>query len=404
MPELTVVADDLSGAAEAAATFLLRTTRISVLLGHEPPPCGPADAATPPRVVAVDTATRALHPTDAADRIKSLLTGSPGGTVLKKVDSLLRGNLATEVAALHAVLGATPVVATALPGAGRIVVDGVLHVRGVPLHETGLWHAEERAAPRDLAAALAPLPTHPVPLTVVRGGPQDLARSLAAAIAAGLVPVCDAATDADLDTVCAAARLATERPLLVGSAGLAAAAARGMAPDPDHAADPTYAVPAAGAVLVVAGTAAPTIRTQLAALAPRADVVLRLDPEALLNDPAAAAHQVTARLDGARCAAVTIDDRAEIRPHVATRLATALAEAVAPSTMDGRALVLTGGETARAVLDRLGVARLRPVAEREGAVLSLTDTGRVVVTRPGSFGGPTSLTDLVRIVLSEHVT
>ncbi|MCW3839884.1 hypothetical protein ONA70_07210 [Micromonospora yasonensis] len=398
MPELTVVADDLSGAAEAAATFLLRTTRISVLLGPELPPVGRPDAAIPPRVVAIDTGTRALHPADAADRVKSLLAAYAGGAILKKVDSLLRGNLAAEVAALRGVLGAAPVVATALPTAGRIVVDGVLHVHGVPLHETGLWHAEERPAPRSLAEALAPLPTRPVPLRVVRGGTQDLARSLAAAVAAGLVPVCDAATDADLDAVCAAARLATDRPLLVGSAALAAAAARATAPDPG---EPATAAPAAAAVLVVAGTAAPTIRDQLAALAPRADALLRLDPEALLSDPAAAADQVAARLAGARCAVVSIDGSAAVRPDLATRLASALAEAVAPSTMDGRALVLTGGETARAVLDRLGVARLRPVAEQDGAVLSHTDTGRVVVTRPGSFGGPASLTDLVRIVLSE---
>ncbi|MFG1954889.1 nucleotide-binding domain containing protein [Micromonospora sp. NPDC048830] len=107
-------------------------------------------------------------------------------------------------------------------------------------------------------------------------------------------------------------------------------------------------------------------------------------------------------MGGARCAAVSIDG--EVRPHLATRLASALADAAAPSAVDGRALVLTGGETARAVLDRLGVARLRPVTAREGAVLSRTETGRLVVTRPGSFGGPASLTDLVRIVLSEPVT
>jgi 4-hydroxythreonine-4-phosphate dehydrogenase len=177
-----------------------------------------------------------------------------------------------------------------------------------------------------------------------------------------------------------------------------------LAPDPDRPAGGAGEPPTAATVLVVAGTAAPTVRTQLAALATQADVVLRLDPDALLNDPTAAAHQVAARLAGTRYAVVGIDGRAEVRPHLAARLASALAAAVAPATRAGQALVLTGGETARAVLDRLDVTRLRPVAEREGAVLSQTDTGRVVVTRPGSFGGPTSLTDLVRIVLSEPVT
>ncbi|MFD0489385.1 nucleotide-binding domain containing protein [Saccharopolyspora spinosporotrichia] len=60
-------------------------------------------------------------------------------------------------------------------------------------------------------------------------------------------------------------------------------------------------------------------------------------------------------------------------------------------------LVLTGGETARKVLDALGVRALRPVAQvHHGAVLSRTADGRSVVTRPGSFGDPDSLVRILR--------
>ncbi len=62
-------------------------------------------------------------------------------------------------------------------------------------------------------------------------------------------------------------------------------------------------------------------------------------------------------------------------------------------------LVLTGGETARSVLDALDVADLVPVARiHHGAVHSRTPDGTAVVTRPGSFGDTDSL---VRIV--EHL-
>ncbi|TLF56227.1 hypothetical protein FE391_39555, partial [Nonomuraea sp. KC401] len=55
-------------------------------------------------------------------------------------------------------------------------------------------------------------------------------------------------------------------------------------------------------------------------------------------------------------------------------------------------LVLTGGETARRVLDALGVREMVPVGQvHHGAVHSRTPDGRSVVTRPGSFGGPDSL-------------
>ena len=64
-------------------------------------------------------------------------------------------------------------------------------------------------------------------------------------------------------------------------------------------------------------------------------------------------------------------------------------------------LALTGGETARRALDALGVNRLPPVGQvHHGAVHTLTPSGRSVVIRPGSFGGPESLVDIVQSLQS----
>jgi len=396
MPELAILADDLSGASEAAAAFLLRTTRIAV---HLYTPAHGTGVASSERVLAIDTDSRRSSPVDAAARVQAALASLSGVPVLKKVDSLLRGNLSSEVEALRGLLGAAPIVATALPVADRVVVDGVLRVGGVPLHQTRLWHAERNPAPRTVAEALAPLDTWAVPLATVRRGVDALAQSLAAAAAAGLVAVCDSESDSDLDAVYAASHRVSERPLLVGSAALAAAAARALEPDDQQ---PAAGMPVAEAVLVVAGSAAPSLPVQLPALESSADAVLRLDPHALLRDPDAARREVAARVRGARCAVVSLDGRSGVRPDLAPRLAAALAQAVASPAADGRALVLTGGETAREVLDLLGIDRLLPVAERWGAVISRAG-GRLVVTRPGSFGGPTSLADLVTSLLTEPV-
>ncbi|WP_344319552.1 nucleotide-binding domain containing protein [Streptomyces yatensis] len=60
-------------------------------------------------------------------------------------------------------------------------------------------------------------------------------------------------------------------------------------------------------------------------------------------------------------------------------------------------LVLTGGETARRVLDALAVTELDPVGQvHHGAVHLSTPDGRSVVTRPGSFGDPDSLRQIVQ--------
>ena len=62
-----------------------------------------------------------------------------------------------------------------------------------------------------------------------------------------------------------------------------------------------------------------------------------------------------------------------VRPDDAHRLVAALADAAAGIIDDATDLVLTGGETARAVLDRLGVHALEPIHEiHTGAIVSVT--------------------------------
>lgn len=70
----------------------------------------------------------------------------------------------------------------------------------------------------------------------------------------------------------------------------------------------------------------------------------------------------------------------------------ALARVVAPAAREHPALVLTGGETARAVLVAIGAGELHVrEAWDDGVVVSATPDGRIVVTKPGAFGGPHAL-------------
>ena len=155
--QLGIVADDLSGAAECAAHALMRVSRSTVVLGLACPshvrldPTRAPDRGRPLAVLTVDTdiasARRATEaPSARSARPPALVAAAP--VVVKKVDSLLRGNVAAEVAALAEELQRTPVVAVANPALERAVVDGVLHVGGTPLHATDLWAVEPTAAPR----------------------------------------------------------------------------------------------------------------------------------------------------------------------------------------------------------------------------------------------------------------
>ena len=72
----------------------------------------------------------------------------------------------------------------------------------------------------------------------------------------------------------------------------------------------------------------------------------------------------------------------------AAAVAEGLAAAACAALDDAATLVATGGETARAILVRHGVAHLRVVGELEpGVVLAqVEDRGLSVVTKAGAFG------------------
>ncbi|CAL9373564.1 hypothetical protein SUDANB176_00918 [Streptomyces sp. enrichment culture] len=418
---VVALADDLSGAAEAAALLRL-PARIAL---HPAEPAVPAagesmvvdldsrylddDAAAAAVRAALAAAhaaadgtqdAREAHDTGDTDdtrnddpcAFRAVNSRAPHGRTLwyKKCDSLLRGPVGAEAAAF-AEGAEVLVIATALPAARRPVRGGVVLVDGVPLHECAAWRAEERAAPRSVAEALAPLPTEAVPVEAVRQGPIALAGWFRGVAARGRHPVCDAETDADLAVVAAAAALLGPGCRLLGSGGLATALGRRIGPRPPapaagEAAGVPEAGPSAPPLLVVAGSAEPVVTEQVARLVAAGARHVPLPPGELTG-PA----PVT--LSGVAPGTVTVlsvDGSDGVRPGAARRIVAGLARTV--SALPGRPdLVLTGGETARRVLDAIGVTTLWPVGEiHHGAVHSRTTDGRSVVTRPGSFGGPDS--------------
>ena len=390
-PALLVLADDLSGAAETAAVFLSRTTRTELVLGAAAVDGVPAGT----DVVVVDLDDREVVPAEAAARTAAALAaGPPPVRVLAKLDSLLRGTVAARVGALRARGGV--VVAPALPALGRVVRDGVLTVDGVPLAATRAWATQGTPAPDTVAAALPTLPTVVLDLSTVRS--DRLAAALTRAVRAGRVPVCDGERDADLDAVVAAVATASaELPglALAGSAGVATAlaqtrsAASGAPPPPPPR-------PGAPGPLVVVGSAESTAAAQVSRLVDAGVPELRLPAaELLAPGPAGdeAGHLAAALATGP--VVVRPDPAAPVDPRDSRRLAAglgALAARVVVRTGQPVDLVLTGGETARRVLDALGVDRLTPVGQvHHGAVVSRLPGGSLVVTRPGSFGDPDSL-------------
>ena len=392
MTALLVIADDLSGAAESAAALRLRGSRRCgpVRLELWPVTTGAGDDAD----VVLDLDSRNLPREAARTRVGQALALAAGRTVVKKVDSLLRGDLAGELGALLGPAGV--VLAPALPVAGRVVRQGRVLVDGRPLSSTAAWATEARPAPATVAAALGDLPTVTLPLDVVRS--PELPQRLAAA--AGTVVVCDAETDDDLDRVVRASAALAQPPVLAGSAGLVAAVARAV---PSSGPAPASGGARAGRdprVLVVVGTAEPSAAAQVERLV--ASGAVPVDVACAEVAGAGALDRLTAAVQAHPLVVVRLHGTAAVGGReLSAQFARLVAGAAGPAH-----LVLTGGETARRVLDALDVPVLQfsghveeDGAVEHGAVHSLTPDGRSVLTRPGSFGDADSLVRMARTLL-----
>ncbi|WP_261620058.1 four-carbon acid sugar kinase family protein [Pseudarthrobacter equi] len=383
-----VIADDLSGAAEAAAVLAgldagiaqnAQAGSVSLELissGHTAPPALPA-LAGPATATVVDSGNRHLTAPEAAARMRLLLAARPAGSdVFLKFDSLLRGNLDAELAAA---LETGPVAfCPALPHLGRTVRNGVLEIKGTPLHLSTLWQAEPTEPGHSLAAHLPDTSPAVVPLGTVRGG--ELAGVLSGLASEGQLAVCDAETEDDLDMIAAAAL--SQGVVLAGASSLAAALRRSRV-TPSNVSPASLPYVKDCPVLFILGTASPSLRAQLAELELTGIPVHRVQPADIPSFDPGCEGPTAIVVEGA------------VDPSRSDAIVKSLAE-LARRSQAGRHLVLSGGETARAVLDALGISTLHPIAQAHpGAVVSVTGDGRLVATRPGSFGDRHSLTQIL---------
>jgi D-threonate/D-erythronate kinase len=401
---IAIVADDLTGASDAAVQFARRglATRVVFALSET---CVISDV----EALAVDTDTRALPADSAYTRVRDVadrLRAIQPQHVYKKVDSTLRGNLGAEIDAVMDAFGySLAIVAPAFPALGRTTRYGLHHLRGVPVHETEV--SRDPRAPVGESRLVALLQSQSrrtpglVPLTTVERGPRAIRQQVEAHARGGAsLVVCDAETDAALGAI--AASCADRRDILwVGSAGLA-----------EHMADvvdlplrpPRVAEPGerGGPILLVAGSVSEITRLQVDALRARPGVVLvEVDPAARPREIERCRQAVGAALSGGLDCALLVA-RQTARVEAASLIAEALGSLAADCARSYplRGLILTGGDTARAVCRHLGVSGIQLVGEVEpglplGWLVGQNLPRLLAVTKAGAFGSQQTLVHAV---------
>lgn len=341
---LRLLADDLTGALDSAARFVPLAGVVPTF--WKPPVSLPWPAA-------IDAGTRELPALEAramTSRLAATLEGAD--PAYKKLDSLLRGHPAEEIAAC--VRGFDHcVIAPAFPAQERVTRFGCQMVR-----EPDGW----RDTGVDLALGLR---RKGVPVVLCRPGE-------AAPDGASLW---DAETDDDLRTVVEAGRLLSGRVLWCGSGGLAGALVEpGLVPSPD--------LPAP--LLALIGSDHPVSVAQLSA----AWAHVHRIAQGTAEQSAPIARRLAR---GSAAVAIVVPpalDRRGAAQHIERCFAALLSQIDRPGT-----LFVTGGETLRMVCDLLRGQRLDVDGEiSPGIPTSVLRggpwNGLRVVSKSGGFGDP----------------
>lgn len=346
-----IVGDDLTGTLDAAAPFAARGMSTVVALTPEDTT---AALATGAAVIAVNTVSRAVSADEAAARVghaARMLAIAEPAIAFKKLDSRLKGNVASETAAALWGFGREfGLVCPAIPDLGRIVTGGALSGFGV---ET----------PIDVAERLGPIRER---LTI----PDAVDRFAVERIAGDVIAHAG-------------------QTLAVGARGLADALASGLA---KHPAKPLTPFPLPRPVFFGIGSRDPITMEQLI------HIETRLGPDAHRTAPNGhvAPHPPLPEADILLVLARR-GETVDAAEAVAERLADGIREHLRGRRIG--TLFLSGGDTAFAVLRALGVRFLRVEGEALPGVPWSTAAieGRpvIVLTKSGGFGGPTTLVDLI---------
>ena len=420
---LGCIADDYTGASDLANTLTRAGLRTVQTIGI------PADDLKLPDVdaVVVSLKSRSIQAGVAVSRSRAAdkwLRARGADHVLFKIcstfDSTDAGNIGPVMDALRADCGAAIVLVTpAFPETRRTVYQGNLFVGSVPLNESPLKdHPLNPMHDSNLVRVLARQSKTQIGLvdlaTVVRG-PEAVRARLADLSGQGIgAAIIDAVFDLDLETI---GSVALDHRMSVGASGIGLGLARalvGTGRVPRGASSKMEEPAIGGPAACLAGSCSQATLQQIAN-AEATMAVLHLDPDRIITGQdevrraLAWAMQRIAEGPVLIASSATPDEVAALqsrhgRDAAGHAIEQAMADIAQELVRSGvRRLVVAGGETSGAVVDRLGIPGFLVGAEIAAGVpvLRAVGTGEgdmLLALKSGNFGGPRFFSDALELM------
>jgi uncharacterized protein YgbK (DUF1537 family) len=364
---IAVIADDITGGAEIAGIGLRYGLKV-LLSTSSDIPCPDAD------LWVVSTDSRSMCKEEAFGvtiRTVGNLKSKGIEDIFKKTDSVLRGHIAAELVAQLKAEGKKKVVlCPANPQSGRVIINGIYYIDGIPLHETGFS--------KD--------PDFPYKSSDVKeifgtdfSGEYDIS-------------IVNAASDEDMNH---AALLKTDDTILAGSAAFFKAhlESRNLIPLTDDVAIPTLKN-----TLFVRGSAYATSRIEVEKMSLHGGKVTYLSP-LIIDSPDyqklidQCAIEVSSVLRKGENAILAIGEPILPWKKAASEIKKSMAEVVSivVYAVDVNELVIEGGATTSAILEKLNYTQFVPTFEYAPGVvrMKVCDNDNMCLTiKPGSYQFP----------------
>ncbi|UOQ94553.1 four-carbon acid sugar kinase family protein [Halobacillus shinanisalinarum] len=423
-----IIADDLTGANDSGVQLKEKGLETSVFFQI------PDQDQKLDETIVIDTDSRALSKDQAYQTTKKsaqFLFETGYQHIYKKMDSTLRGYIGVELQAMKEVFAPTfLVVAPAFPPYGRTTEKGVHLLKGTPISETELAQDPKHPVKEARIASIIQKQTNEkvveIDTQVLSGGTEAWQEKLKRLEQEGVhYLVCDARDQGDLKEIAEQINKYTDQVVWAGSAGLAEVLPDVLQISGEKVHKETIPY---SQVLTVCGSLSQTTQGQIKYAVTQQDTQsVEVETEQIFRDEWDKYKQIyinscVEAFNNQKSVVLYVPSTQEAREkvkalakqmkmtpmEVGSRISQALGaitKEVIEQVSDLRALVLTGGDTAKYVAHCLGATGFRLTRQLEAGIpqgsLLGVETSIQVITKAGAFGEPASIYNAIQQLKGE---